>query len=146
MSDQRCWSLLYVVSSGNDGGGDSKAKLVVNDNGEDRCNTVLIQPWSHNWEAVVVVFCAPCQSGGGEWKLQCLAQRMGGVLGWEFRFSVPIFGTPIVSGIPIPFSIPKTPFGKYFLNSDVWRVRKSEFRFQNSEFRYLIRKQILIPA
>jgi hypothetical protein len=33
----------------------------------------------------------------------------------------------------------------FFLNSDVWRVRKLEFRFQNSEFRYLIRKQTLIP-
>jgi hypothetical protein len=44
---------------------------------------------------------------------------------------LPISGTPIVSGIPILFSIPKIPVGKYFLNSDVWRVRKLEFRFQN---------------
>jgi hypothetical protein len=41
-----------------------------------------------------------------------------------------ISGTPIVSGIPILFLIPKIPVGKYFLNSDVWRVRKLEFRFQ----------------
>jgi hypothetical protein len=33
--------------------------------------------------------------------LQCLR------LGWEFQFLVPISGTPIVSGIPIPFSIPE---------------------------------------
>ncbi len=66
-------------------------------------------------------------------------------LGWEFRFLVPISGTPIVSRITIPFLIPKIPVGKYFLNSDVWRVRKSEFRLRNFEFRYLIRKQILIP-
>ncbi len=37
-------------------------------------------------------------------------------------------------------------FGRiFFLNSNVWRVRKLEFRFQNLEFRYLIRKQIHIP-
>ncbi len=35
-------------------------------------------------------------------------------LGWEFQFSVPISGTPIVSGIPIPFSIPKIPVGFFF--------------------------------
>jgi hypothetical protein len=35
-------------------------------------------------------------------------------LGWEFRFLVPISGTPIVSGIPIPFSIPKIPVGFFF--------------------------------
>ncbi len=50
-------------------------------------------------------------------------------LGWEFQFLVPISGTPIVSGIPIPFSIPKIPAGFFFWNSDVWRVRKLEFRF-----------------
>ncbi len=36
------------------------------------------------------------------------------VLGWEFQFLVPISGTPIVSGIPIPFSIPKIPVGFFF--------------------------------
>ncbi len=35
-------------------------------------------------------------------------------LGWEFQFLVPISGTPIVSGIPIPFLIPKITVG-YFL-------------------------------
>jgi hypothetical protein len=59
-----------------------------------------------------------------------------------FRF--PISGTPIVSRIPISFLIPKIPV-RFFMNSDVWRVRKSEFRFQNLKFWYLIRKQILIP-
>ncbi len=28
----------------------------------------------------------------------------------------------------------------FFLDSDVWRVRKLEFPFQNLEFQYLIRK------
>jgi hypothetical protein len=35
-------------------------------------------------------------------------------LGWGFQFLVPIFGTPIVSGIPIPFLIPKIPVGIIF--------------------------------
>jgi hypothetical protein len=30
-------------------------------------------------------------------------------LGWEFRFSVPISGTPIGSRIPIPCPIPDIP-------------------------------------
>ncbi len=52
------------------------------------------------------------------------------MLGWEFWFLVLISGTPIVSGIPIPFLIPKILVGKnVFWNSNVWRVRKSEFRF-----------------
>ncbi len=36
------------------------------------------------------------------------------VLGWEFQFLVPISGTPIGSGISIPFSIPKIPVGFFF--------------------------------
>ncbi len=51
------------------------------------------------------------------------------VHGWEFRFLVPISGTPIVSGISIPCLIPKILVGNFGLNSDVWRVRKLEFRF-----------------
>ncbi len=35
-------------------------------------------------------------------------------LGWEFQFLVPISGTPILSGIPIPFLIPKIPVGFFF--------------------------------
>jgi hypothetical protein len=61
-------------------------------------------------------------------KVSC--ELEGSILGWEFLFLVPISGTPIVSRIPIPFLIPKIPVGKFFLNSDVWRVRKWEFRFQ----------------
>jgi hypothetical protein len=49
-------------------------------------------------------------------------------LGWEFQFLVPISGTPIISRIPIPFLVPKIPVG-FFFNSNVWRVRKLEFRF-----------------
>jgi hypothetical protein len=41
-------------------------------------------------------------------------QRVNGLLGWEFQFSVPISGTPIVSGIPISCLIPKIPVGFYF--------------------------------
>jgi hypothetical protein len=33
-------------------------------------------------------------------------------LGWEFRFLVPISGTPIGSGIPDQFPIPKIPVRK----------------------------------
>jgi hypothetical protein len=80
----------------------------------------------------------------------CSIGLVGGKLGsFAPRLGIPMFGSdfwdPIVSGILIPFLIPKIPFGKYFLNSNVWSVRKLEFRFQNSEFWYLIRKQILIP-
>jgi hypothetical protein len=35
-------------------------------------------------------------------------------LGWEFQFSVPISGTPIGSGIPIPFLIPNILVGIFF--------------------------------
>jgi hypothetical protein len=41
------------------------------------------------------------------------------ILGWEFQFSVPIFGTPIGSGIPILFLFLKIPVGDIFLNSAV---------------------------
>ncbi len=58
-----------------------------------------------------------------------------GGLGWEFQFSVPISGTPIGSGIPIPFSIPKIPVGFFFSNSAVekWRNRNSDSENWNSE-------------
>jgi hypothetical protein len=36
------------------------------------------------------------------------------LLGWEFQFLVPIFGTPIGSRILIPFLIPKIPVGFFF--------------------------------
>ncbi len=36
-------------------------------------------------------------------------------LGWEFRFLVPISGTPIGSRIPDPFPIPKIPVGKILI-------------------------------
>jgi hypothetical protein len=35
-------------------------------------------------------------------------------LGWEFQFLVPISGTPIGSGIPILFLVPKIPVGFFF--------------------------------
>jgi hypothetical protein len=35
-------------------------------------------------------------------------------LGWEFQFLVPISGTPIGSGILIPFLIPEIPVGFIF--------------------------------
>ncbi len=50
-------------------------------------------------------------------------------LGWEFQFSVSISGTPIVSRIPILFLIPKILVGFFCWNSNVWRVKKLEFRF-----------------
>jgi hypothetical protein len=51
-------------------------------------------------------------------------------LGWEFRFLVLISGTPIGSGIPISFLIPKIPVGKFFLNSAVEKLRNQH---SNSE-------------
>jgi hypothetical protein len=56
-------------------------------------------------------------------------------LGWEFRFLVPISGTPIRSGIPIPFSIPKIQVGIFFSNSAVEksRNRNSNPKIRNSE-------------
>jgi hypothetical protein len=53
------------------------------------------------------------------------------VLGWEFQFLILISGTPIGSGIPIPFPIPDIPV--IFLISDFWKVRTSEFRFAKFE-------------
>jgi hypothetical protein len=35
-------------------------------------------------------------------------------LGWEFQFLVPISGTPIERGIPLPFLIPKITVGFIF--------------------------------
>jgi hypothetical protein len=56
-------------------------------------------------------------------------------LGWEFQFSVPISGTPIGSGIPIPFSIPKIPVGNFFTNSAVEKSKNqnSDSKIRNSE-------------
>ncbi len=42
------------------------------------------------------------------------ADGEGWKLGWEFQFSVPISGTPIRSGIPILFLIPKIPVDFFF--------------------------------
>jgi hypothetical protein len=56
-------------------------------------------------------------------------------LGWEFRVLVPISGTPIGCGIPIPFTIPKILVGFCFEipisgESENWNsdLRFSEFR------------------
>ncbi len=46
-------------------------------------------------------------------KLAAVINTVGG-LGWEFRFLVPISGTPIVSRIPIPCLIPKILVGIFF--------------------------------
>jgi hypothetical protein len=51
-------------------------------------------------------------------------------LGWEFGFLVPISGTPIGSGIPIPFLIPVI-LAELFLEFRCSKIVKSEFRFQN---------------
>jgi hypothetical protein len=57
------------------------------------------------------------------------------MLGWEFRFLVPISGTPIGSRILIPFLIPKSPVGKFFSNSTVEKLRNrnSDSKIGNSE-------------
>ncbi len=46
-------------------------------------------------------------------------------LGWEFQFLVPISGTPMVSGIPIPFLIPKIPVGFFFLKFQCLESQKT---------------------
>ncbi len=70
--------------------------------------------------------------------------KMGPVLttegelhGWEFQFSVPISGTPIGNGIPIPFLILEIPVG-FFFEFHCWKIGKLEFRFQNLEFQIII--------
>jgi hypothetical protein len=49
----------------------------------------------------------------------------GDRVGWELRFLVLISGTPIVSGIPILFSIPKIPVGFFlkFLRLQSQKIR-----------------------
>jgi hypothetical protein len=48
---------------------------------------------------------------------------------------VPISGTPIGSGTPIPFSIPKIPVNIFFSNSavEISRNRNSDSKIPNSE-------------
>ncbi len=66
-------------------------------------------------------------------------EKMNLKLGWEFRFSVPISGTPIGSGILIPFSIPKIPAGIFFSNSAIEKSRNwnSDSEIWNSEKKLL---------
>jgi hypothetical protein len=56
-------------------------------------------------------------------------------LGWEFQFLVPISGTPIGSGFPIPFSIPEIPVRIFFSYSAVekTRNRNSDSKIRNSQ-------------
>ncbi len=56
-------------------------------------------------------------------------------LGWEFQFLAQISGTPIGSGILIPFLIPKIPVEKYFSNSAVENSRSwnSDSKIWNSK-------------
>ncbi len=57
-------------------------------------------------------------------------------LGWEFQFLVPISGTPIGGGIPIPFTIPKIPDGFFlkfrFLESQKIGIPICNFRNSNN--------------
>jgi hypothetical protein len=76
-------------------------------------------------------------------------------LGWEFQFLVPISGTPIGSGIPIPYSIPEILFGHFFsfadekltnwnFDSEIWNSKKY-IGTQYTSFR--TRKQVVpIPT
>jgi hypothetical protein len=59
-------------------------------------------------------------------------------LGWEFRFLVPISGTPIGGGIPITFTIPKIPVGFFF---EIPISGEPENR--NSDLRFLEFRQFL---
>ncbi len=57
-----------------------------------------------------------------------------GNLGWEFQFLVPISGTPIVSGIPIQFSIQKIPVGTFFENPMSGESENRDSFLQSLEF------------
>jgi hypothetical protein len=67
------------------------------------------------------VFCKPEQVEAGFGRIpddfHCLHRFVviTANLGWEFRFLVLISGTPIGSGIPDPFTIPKIPVGKILI-------------------------------
>jgi hypothetical protein len=94
--------------------------------GEDGCGGVtnlLVGGPAHSFRPII--FCL----SGNAFFLNLLFAK----LGWEFQFWVPISGTPIGSGIPIPFSIPKIPVGIFF-EFRCLKIEKSEFRFRNSEF------------
>jgi hypothetical protein len=78
------------------------------------------------------------------WNTNKFKERLGSVighgivagnLGWEFKFLVPISGTPIGSGIPIPFLIPKILVGKLFSKSAVEKSRNwnSDSKIRNSK-------------
>ncbi len=58
------------------------------------------------------------------------------VLGSEFRFSVPISGTPIGSGMPITFLIPEIPVGFFFEIPMSGKSENWNSELQNLEFRY----------
>jgi hypothetical protein len=67
-------------------------------------------------------------------------------LGCEFQFLVPISGTPILSGIPIPFLIPKIRVGNFYSNpaveksrnrdsdSKIWNSKKKRLEFNTPIF------------
>ncbi len=67
-------------------------------------------------------------------------------LGWEFQFSVPISGTPIGSGIPIPFTIQKIPVGNFFLKFQCLESQKIGILIPKFGIPELIKNQILIPS
>ncbi len=85
---------------------------------------MFAQTEENNWKANVT--CHNCKKKGHNAR-EC-------PLGWEFQFLVPISGTPIGSGIPIPFLIPKIPV-RFFLNSAVKKLRNqnSDFKIWNSK-------------
>jgi hypothetical protein len=71
--------------------------------------------------------------------LHCYKKKLlCNLLGWEFQFLVPISGTPIGGGIPIPFKIPKIPVGFFF---EITISGESENR--NSDLQFLEFRQFL---
>ncbi len=71
------------------------------------CPVLTGQPWTKA-QMQVAINCGPHILAMVH---KAMIQLDAEVLGWEFRFLVPISGTPIRSGIPIPFLIPKIPVG-----------------------------------
>jgi hypothetical protein len=88
--------------------------------------------YNTNMEPTTPAFQTPMTT---TWQWLSGIRIQGYCLGWEFRFLVPISGTPIESGIPIPFLIPKIPVGKFFSNSAVEKLRNwnSDSKIWNSK-------------
>ncbi len=84
-----------------------------------------------HWKACYKLWCSHRSLFQNNGSSNYLTNNVG-PLGWEFQFSVPISGTPIGSGIPILFSIPRFRLESFF---EIPMSGESEN--WNSDLRYL---------